>query len=142
VTAQANNSVEPRTGQTTIAAQTFTVNQAAGITCNYTFTPQSIENPTVTYIFGGGPGSTRGLNITASNPACPWTASTDASWLSLSPASGTGNGTLVLTTTQSNTTGTRRRGTLTMRGTSTTAAVQFQMCQILLGEAGFPTICT
>jgi hypothetical protein len=81
-TVGANTSVA-RSGTLTIAGQTFTVNQASG--CTFTVSPTSL-----TPSAAAGSGS---LTITASNAACPWTATNNDSWLAVSPASGTGSGT-------------------------------------------------
>jgi len=84
----AANTGAARSGTITIASQTFTVSQAAPAapTCTYTLASSSASLSAL-----GGPGS---VNLTA--PAgCAWTATTGASWITISSgASGNGNGTV------------------------------------------------
>jgi hypothetical protein len=73
-----------------IGGQTFTVNQAAVLpTCTYTLSASGATIPAA-----GGTGS---FNVTA--PAgCTWTATTGASWITITAgASGSGNGTVAFT---------------------------------------------
>lgn len=70
-----------RSGTLTIGGQTFTVNQASG--CTFTVAPNSVATSSA-----AGAGS---LAITASNAACPWTATNNDAWLAVSPSSGTGS---------------------------------------------------
>lgn len=102
-TVGANNSVA-RSGTLTIAGQTFTVDQASG--CTFTVAPT-----TVSAASAAGSGS---LTITASNAACPWTATNNDSWLAVSPASGTGSGTATYNVGVN--TGPARAGSLTVAG--------------------------
>jgi uncharacterized protein (TIGR02145 family) len=51
--------------------------------CTYTISPTSGN-----FTSNGGTGS---VSVTASSSSCPWTTSNSLSWVSLSPASGTGN---------------------------------------------------
>ena len=82
------NTGAARAGTMTIAGQTFTVNQAAAPTpaCTYTLAAGSASLTAL-----GGTGS---VGVTA--PAgCAWTATTSASWITVSSgAAGTGNGTV------------------------------------------------
>jgi hypothetical protein len=84
----AANTGPARSGTLTVAGNTFTVNQAAPPTptCTYTLSASSASLSAL-----GGAGS---VGITA--PAgCAWTATTSASWITVtSGASGTGNGTV------------------------------------------------
>jgi hypothetical protein len=75
-------------GTMTIAGITFTVNQDGGCTFTLSRDHQSFPGQ-------GGPGS---VNVTASDAACPWTASTTATYIHITSGTpGTGNGTLMYT---------------------------------------------
>lgn len=93
----------PRAGTLTIAGLHFSVTQAEG--CTYTVAP-------TTYAVGAS-GGTQTLPITAA-AGCPWTANSNASWITLSAASGTGSGSVVMTVEP--TSGPTRTGTVTVAG--------------------------
>ena len=82
----AANNGPARTGTITIAGQTFTVTQASG--CTFTLPSETIQFPSQ-----GGSGS---FSVTTSN-ACSWTATTTASWITITSGAGTGNGTVSFT---------------------------------------------
>ncbi|MGA2026726.1 MAG: C1 family peptidase, partial [Syntrophobacteraceae bacterium] len=107
----ANNTTAQRIGTLTIAGQTFTVTQAAASCSNASISPQS-ASPTYT-----------GGNATASvtSPSgCPWTAVSNAGWISVvSGGSGTGNGTVTYSVS-ANSSGASRFGTLTIAGQTLT----------------------
>ena len=102
----ANTGATARTGTITVLGIAFTVTQS-GLACTY-----NISVGAITAVSGGFNGS---VAVTA--PAgCPWTASSNASWLSVtSGSSGTGNGT-VLFFAASNPNNSSRTGTLTIAG--------------------------
>ena len=79
-----NPSSTPRSGTMTIAAQTFTVNQAGAVSCTYSISPTRAN-----FSNTGGPGT---VAVTA--PAgCAWTATTGESWISITSGStGSGDG--------------------------------------------------
>ena len=115
----AANSVAARSGTLTIAGQTFTVNQATG--CSYSINPtsQSIGS-------AGGNGSS---SVTA-NSGCAWTASSNASWITVtSGASGNGNGNVAFSIAAN--TGNARTGTLTIAGQTFTVD-QARLCTYTL----------
>jgi hypothetical protein len=101
----AANPGPPRNGSMTVAGHTFAVNQVTG--CAYSISPAS-----QTVGPGGGSGST---TVTASS-GCAWTASSNASFITVPPASasGTGNGTVNFTIAPNS--GPQRSGTLTVAG--------------------------
>ncbi len=79
----AANTGPARTGGITIPGQSFTVTQDSG--CAFSLNPTSQNFPVA-----GGNGT---VNVTASNAACAWTATSDSAWITItSGASGTGNG--------------------------------------------------
>jgi len=83
-TVAANSSAGSRTGTLTIAGQTFTVAQAAAATLNVS--PATLS---FTAQRGGANPPVQGLQVTASDASSiPWTATSSAAWLSVSPASG------------------------------------------------------
>ena len=93
-----------RRGTVTIAGQTFTVVQASGCTFSISAPGQGVPS-------GGGSGS---FTVNASG-ACAWTASANASWISLtSGGSGTGAGTVQFVVAAN--TGGARTGTITAAG--------------------------
>jgi hypothetical protein len=91
-----------RLGSLTIAGRTFAVTQV-GNTCSYVLTP---ANRTI-----GGEGGTGSITVgTASG--CPWTATTNQSWISVS-GTGTASGS-VSYTVSANSTGTSRVGSISI----------------------------
>ena len=101
----APNAGAPRTGTLTIAAQTFTVNQAAP--CSFGIAPNGANVDT--------PGGSGSVAITTA-AGCAWTAaSNNPDWITItSPASGNGSGNLSFTVAANG--GPARTGTLTIAG--------------------------
>ena len=94
----------PRAGMLTVAGQHFTVNQSEG--CSYTVAPMAHAV--------GASGGTRSVAITSS-PGCPWTAASNADWITLtSPASGIGSA--AVTASVAADSGPARSGTLSVAG--------------------------
>ena len=93
-----------RTGTMVIAGRTFTVIQEAG--CSYVINPtgQNVSR-------SAGTGTTVGITTQAS---CGWTATSNASWITVqSPTSGVGNGSVGWTYAE-NTVAATRTGTMTI----------------------------
>lgn len=102
-TASANTATSPRTGTMAIAGRIYTVTQE-GASCSYAISPS-----THTAAASGGNGT---ISITA-QAGCGWTASGNASWVSIaSGASGSGNGTVSFAVS-ANTTASPRTATIT-----------------------------
>lgn len=81
-----NLSAEPRTGSATIAGELFTVQQeAAVISCAYLVAPASAS------VTAGGEALAFAVTTTA---GCAWDTTSNEPWLSASPSSGTGPGTV------------------------------------------------
>jgi hypothetical protein len=100
----AANTSPSRTGTLTIAGQTFTVTQANG--CAYSISPvnQSIAS-------GGGSGN---INVTCGS-GCPWTATSNSSWITITGgSSGAGSGTVNYSVAAN--TSPARTGTITVAG--------------------------
>ena len=117
-TAAANPTTSSRTGTLTVAGQTFTVTQDP-LSCTYSLTPTA-QSFTAT----GGNGTVNVTTLTG----CGWTATSNATWLSInSGASGNGNG-AVLYTAVSNANTTARTGTLTIAGQTFTVTQEALVC--------------
>ncbi len=102
----ANTTTSIRTGTLTIAGKTFTVNQS-GISCTYSLSPTSASVSS-----GAGTGN---VSVTAPG-GCSWTASSNASWITVSSgSSGSGNGTTAFSVIANSSTSSRT-GTLTVAG--------------------------
>jgi BACON domain-containing protein/all-beta uncharacterized protein len=94
----------PRTGALTIAGLHFSVTQSEG--CTFAISPDSQNVPA-----SGGTGS---LTVTA-EAGCPWTATSNAAWLTITSAtSASGNASVAFSAAA--TTGPGRSGTLTIAG--------------------------
>src|SRR4029079_1112600 len=85
LTAASTTSFTNRTGTVTLGGQTVSVTQAAGTA---TLNPTTWNAPV--------PGGTRGVTVAANSPTLAWTASSNAAWLTVSPTSGTGSGSVTL----------------------------------------------
>ena len=120
------------TGTLTIAAQTFTINEA-GLVCSY-----SLSSSSTSVGSGAGGGS---VKITAGG-GCGWNVSSDSQWLSITaPAglSGSGNGTVSFAVTANQATGSRT-GNLTIGGQNfavTQAGVAFSAIRVKCGGPQF-----
>ena len=102
----AANTGAARTGTIAIGGQTFTVNQAAAPTCSYSLAASSASLSDV-----GGTGF-----VSVSAPGgCAWTATTSASWITITAgAIGASNGSVSFTVAAN--TGAARTGTMTIAG--------------------------
>ena len=111
-----------RSGTLTIAGQTFTVTQAAvTVPCSYSLAPtqQAVGA-------AGGTGST----VVNTSAACAWTASSSASWITItSGGAGLGSGTVAFSVAGNS--GSARTGTLTIGGQTFTVS-----------QAAAPVTCT
>jgi len=81
------NNGAARSGSVTIAGKTYTISQSES-SCTYAISPSSGS-------FGPDGGS-RTVTVTASDSICSWTTSENMSWVSLSPTSGTGSGSVTV----------------------------------------------
>jgi regulation of enolase protein 1 (concanavalin A-like superfamily) len=109
-TVAANGSTAARTGTLTVAGQAFTVSQQ-GASCSFTLSASGQSFPVT-----GGSGS---VGITGGS-GCAWTAASGASWVAVTPASGSGSGTASYTLGAN--TGAARSATLTIAGTAYTVS--------------------
>jgi hypothetical protein len=111
----------PRSATITVAGQTFSVTQSEG--CTYAISPASQSVPS-----SGGGGA---IAITTA-PACPWTAATNASWLTVTPAAGRGPSPVTFSVAA--TSGRSRSGTAIVAGETFTVA-QSQGCAYVVQPA-------
>jgi hypothetical protein len=109
-TYSANPNTTSRSATITAGGQAFTVNQAA-FACSFTLSTSAVTVPAA-----AGNGS---FTISANGSTCGWTASDNATWLSVSPTSGNGNGTITYTY-QSNSGSSARTATITAGGQTIT----------------------
>jgi hypothetical protein len=113
----AANTGAARTGTATIAAQTFTVSQAAA-PCGYALSPSTLD-----LAAAGGEGRT---NVSA-GAGCAWTATSNATWITVTGgSSGTGNGVVVFSAAANP--AAARSGTMTIGGQSLTVTQQAAPC--------------
>lgn len=111
-----------RSGTLTVAGQTVTVTQGQG--CTYAISPETRSVPA-----SGGDGTV----AVSAGTGCAWTASSDASWITIaSGTSGNGNGSVSYKVAA--TTGPARTGTLTIAGRTFTVN-QGPDCSITLSSA-------
>ena len=102
----ANPSNSPRIGTMTIAGETFTVTQEAGV-CTYSILPTSRSH---------GSGAETGSVDVTTLIGCTWMATSNAAWITITSGSnGTGNGT-VSYSVSANPSSIPRSGTLTIAG--------------------------
>ncbi|OGU01957.1 MAG: hypothetical protein A2W29_14005 [Gemmatimonadetes bacterium RBG_16_66_8] len=103
----AANSGSPRSGTITIAGITYTVNQGAG-GCSYSLSATSASVPAI--------GTTSGAVSVVTGTSCGWTATSNASWITVTGgASGTGSGTVTYNAA-ANPSASSRTGTMTIAG--------------------------
>jgi hypothetical protein len=87
------------------------VNQAAVLpqVCVYAVSPTSVKM--------GKNGDSKSVKVTTSS-GCAWTASSNTSWISVDPTSGTGTGNVTITAAKNN--GAKRTGSVTVAGQTVT----------------------
>ena len=107
LTIAANTTTSSRSATVTIGGQAVTVTQA-GVPCSYTLTPTSAS-----FDRDGGSGS---ITVTTGT-GCAWTVSSNVTWVSVVPTSGTGSGSVSFAAEPFNVTGTTTRsGAVTIGG--------------------------
>jgi hypothetical protein len=113
----------PRSATIDVSGQKFSIIQSEG--CTYAIDPTSIA---------ADPSGTTASIAIAATPSCPWTASSNAPWITISAgASGSGNGTVRFTVTANG--GPSRSGTITAAG-QTFAVQQGTGCSYSLSSSG------
>jgi uncharacterized repeat protein (TIGR01451 family) len=103
---QPNTTHAPRSGNITLAGETFTVNQS-GVPCSYSIQPSTQDFPA-----GGGSGSFAIMTT----PDCDWSAASNSDWIAVTPpAKGIGNGSIPFQVSP-NTGSTARMGSVSAGG--------------------------
>lgn len=117
-----NSTTFPRSGSLTIGGDIFTITQEA-LACSATLNTSTLPNPMAV---GAGSAS---VSVTMNGSNCNWTASSGASWATVSPPATTGSGSVLVNVTSNSSSTTGRSTTLTIAGQTVT-----------LNQAG--TVCT
>ena len=124
-TVAANTDATMRTGTVTIAGQTFTVRQKAA-PCTY-----SISSTTASFSSAGGSAS---IGVTSSI-GCSWTATSNASWITITAgSSASGNGTVGYTVAPNTSSG-ALTGTVTIAGQTFTVIEAGTACTYSISSA-------
>ncbi len=124
----AANTGVPRTGKITVAGQTYTVNQLSCATL-----PATSISVAVGFSFNS-------MNVTGNNSSCNWTATSNASWLSIViGASGAASRTLYYSVAANS--GPARSGTLTIAGQTFTVN-QASACTYSLSASSANVVAT
>ena len=121
----ANATTVSRTGTITVAGSTFTVTQDGTVPCTYSISPTSASFTSL--------GGTNSVAVTA-NAGCAWSVSSAATFLTFSPASGTGNGTVGYAVA-SNGSSLTRTGTITIAGQTFTVTQTGIACAFAISPA-------
>src|SRR5262249_27691907 len=119
--ATANSGTTARSATLNVAGQNIVISES-GPVCDY-----SLRSGTASIPFGGG-SSTAGV-VTA--VGCPWTASSNAPFVSITTGPSSSGADDVSFTVQPNTTGTDRTGTLTIAGLTFTITQAKAPCAIM-----------
>ncbi len=85
-----NSTTQPRSASLNIGGQTFLINQAP-LPCSVTVNTAGLGSP-----FGPS-GTTGTIGVTTNGANCTWTALSGDAWATVTPSSGTGNGTIGVT---------------------------------------------
>jgi hypothetical protein len=106
-----NSTTVARSGALTIGGVNFTVTEQP-LACSLTLDTSNLGSP---FAMAGGTGT---IGIIANGSNCSWTASTSASWGKVLPSSGTGNGSVSVSTNGANSTSSALLGSVTIAGQS------------------------
>jgi BACON domain-containing protein len=100
--------IGPKSGAIRVNNQTFTVNEAAGVPCVYV-----LSSGSQTFSSGAGSGSFSVSTVLT----CPWSAVSNASWITITgPPGGAGNGAVSFTITENPPGSPSRTGSIDVRG--------------------------
>lgn len=109
-----NTTGQPRQGQITVGARAFTVTQDGAAPTNCAVTASASVGKLA------AAGGTAQFNVTASAPGCPWQATVNVNWVTItSGTNGNGNGTVTFTFAP-NTEGRKRKARFTIAGNDIT----------------------
>jgi hypothetical protein len=119
----APNTGAARTANLTIAGQAYSVTQAAA-PCSF-----GLSSASYSAVAGGG---TSSVSVTSNLTTCGWTAAGNAAWVTASPASGTGSGTVAITVAPN--TGAARTAAVTIAGQTYTVSQAAGSCTFSLSS--------
>jgi hypothetical protein len=121
----ANSATSPRTGSVIIGGQTFSISQAAAA-CSVTLDTSALSAPLPAA--GGG----ASVGVTANGSACGWTATSGSPWISVSPPTSNGSGTVLLTLGANLSSSAGRTGTITVGGQTVSVTQSGTACTFAL----------
>lgn len=123
-----NSTTTARSGTLSIGGQSFLISQDP-TPCSVTVDASLLSSPFATA------GGFAGVNITANGANCSWTASSGATWATLSAMSGSGNASVIVTATSNAASTTPRSTSLTIAGQSVTVTQSGTTCNYSLGSS-------
>jgi hypothetical protein len=118
----AANSGGARSATLTVGGQTFTVSQSAA-PCAYSIAPSSASAPSTA--------SSGSFNLTANVSSCPWSVTSSAAWLTVTPPT-SGNGSATIAYNVAANSGEIRSATLTVAGQTFTVTQSAAPCTYAL----------
>lgn len=122
-----NSTTVPRSATLTIGDQSFQISQAA-TPCSVTVDASALSSPFASI------GGAVSIGVTANGANCSWTASSGATWATVSPLSGTGNGTINVTANSNAASATSRFTNLTVAGQSVGVSQSGTACSYSLAS--------
>ena len=126
-TVTANNLSSQRTGTITVGGYVYTITQE-GLDCTYQISPTSDS-----FTYQGGTGH---IDVTSNSGDCPWSAASNAGWITISTgAGGSGDGRITYTVA-TNTQSSQRTGTITVEGNAHTITQAGLGCTYQISPAG------
>src|SRR5262249_33661106 len=104
-----NSTTVPRSATLNIGGQSFQINQDP-TPCSVTVDASALSSPFATT------GGFAGISITANGSNCGWNASSGATWATLAPTAGSGNGSIIVTASSNSASASPRSTNITVAG--------------------------
>jgi hypothetical protein len=123
---QQNSTTTQRSGTLVIGGHSFQITQE-GVSCSVTIDTSALGSP-----YGTGAGLAGTIGVIANGPNCPWLAGSAAGWASVSPTSGSGNGTVHVSVQSNAGSITPRSGDLAVAGQAVTITQAGTVCSYSL----------
>ncbi len=123
-----NSTTLPRSGTLNIGGQTYQINQDP-TPCSVTVDASALSSPFATA------GGFAGINITANGGNCSWTASSGATWATLAPLGGSGNGSIIVTASSNSSSASPRSTNITVAGQTIPISQAGTTCTYNLGSS-------
>ncbi len=123
-----NSTTVSRSGTITIGGQPFQITEQP-LSCSVSLDASGLGSP---YGSAGGTGL---IAVTTNGSNCSWTASSGATWATLSPSSGTGNGTIGVTASSNASSVSPRSTAITILGQSVNVVQSGTTCSYTLQSA-------